>query len=130
MHKLHELKDMLCDELQEYSNKDLSAGSLEVIDKLAHAAKNVGKLIEMYDKDDNYSSMGGSYAMYRDGNYNRRGSYARGKNAKRDSRGRYSSDGYSRNTEVIAELHEIMNDLDDEHTKMEMQKFINKIENM
>ena len=96
MHELYELKEKLCDELKEYGNKDLSAGTLDVVDKLAHAVKNIDKIIEVYE-DDGYSSrsypdgMGGSYRYSRDGRMGR--SYARGRmNARRDSMGRYSGD--------------------------------------
>lgn len=119
MDGLYELKEMLCKELEEYGKKgELTAGSLEIVDKLAHAVKNLGKIIEMVEEDDEmgYSERGGSYrGSYaraggqgggqgggRGGRSNRGGSYAspgrgRGSNARRDSMGRYSSDGgYSR----------------------------------
>lgn len=136
MHKIYELKDKLCEELEEYGDKKLDAGSLEVIDKLAHTIKNLDKIIEKYE-DEDYSSayddgmMGGSYE--RDGN---RGAYSpryamargRGRNARRDSMGRYSrADG----TEMmVSELRELMNDAPDERTKMEFKKFIQKMEQM
>ena len=132
MHKIYELKDKLCEELEEYGDKKLDAGSLEVIDKLAHTIKNLDKIIEKYE-DEDYSSayddgmMGGSYE--RDGN--RGGNrYAmdrgRGRNARRDSMGRYSSD----NRMMVDELRELMNDAPDERTKMEFKRFIEKMEQM
>lgn len=140
MHKIYELKDKLCEELEEYGDKKLDAGSLEVIDKLAHTIKNLDKIIEKYE-DEDYSSayddgmMGGSYE--RDGNRggNRyRSRYAmargdgrgRGRNAKRDSMGRYSSD----NRMMVEELRDLMNDAPDERTKMEFKRFIEKMEQM
>jgi hypothetical protein len=61
MNKLHELKEKLMDELTEYSRKeDLSAGDIEVIDKLAHTVKNLCKIIE--ESKENYSGM--TYPMY------------------------------------------------------------------
>lgn len=91
MHELYELKEMLCKELEEIGGKgELTAGSLETVDTLAHALKNIDKIIENKEND-GYSS------RYYDGGV----SYARGRgsNARRDSMGRYSSryDGYSRN---------------------------------
>ena len=132
MHKIYELKDKLCDELEEYGDKKLDAGSLEVIDKLAHTVKNLDKIIEKYE-DEDYSSayddgmMGGSYE--RDGN--RGGNrYAmargRGRNARRDPMGRYSSD----NRMMVEELRDLMNDAPDERTKMEFKRFIEKMEQM
>ena len=136
MHKIYELKDKLCEELEEYGDKKLDAGSLEVIDKLAHSIKNLDKIIEKYE-DEDYSSayddgmMGGSYE--RDGNrggnrYSSRYAMARGRgrNARRDSMGRYSSDSRM----MVEELRELMNDAPDERTKMEFKRFIEKMEQM
>jgi hypothetical protein len=136
MHKIYELKDKLCEELEEYGGKKLDAGSLEVIDKLAHTIKNLDKIIEKYE-DEDYSSayddgmMGGSYE--RDGNrggnrYSSRYAMARGRgrNARRDSMGRYSSD----NRMMVDELRDLMNDAPDERTKMEFKRFIEKMEQM
>ena len=139
MKELHELKDMLCEELKEYGKKgDLTAGSLEVVDKLTHTIKNLDKIIEKYE-DEEYSGMywpyayeggqdGGSYARGDQGRGgNRGGSYAR----RRDSMGRYSREsGYSRHGDMIMELQELMQDAPDEKTRMEFQKFINKMEQM
>ena len=49
MKELYELKEKLCDELKAYSKREMSSGSLDVIDKLAHAIKNIDKIIENYD---------------------------------------------------------------------------------
>lgn len=143
MDAIYELKEKLCDELEEYGDKKLDAGSLDVIDKLAHTIKNLDKIIETYEEN-GYSSMmydgsyddgmngqrmrGGSYARGgRGGSYARNGR-GRGSNARRDSMGRYSSaDG----TEMmVRELRELMNDAPDERTKMEFKKFIQKVEQM
>lgn len=146
MDAIYELKDMLCEELEEYGKKDkLDVGGLEIVDKLAHTIKNLDKIIESYE-DEGYSeayydgsyegtgnmgggNMGGSYAR----RYSRergRGSYAmargRGRNAKRDSMGRYSRDGKM----MAQELRELMEDAPDERIKMELQKVIQKVENM
>lgn len=148
MHAIYELKDMLCKELEEYGEKgELTAGSLEVVDKLANTIKNLDKIIECYE-DEGYSSRGGSYeGMYEDG---MGGSYARGGRGggnrggggrrgganqygsydmrgsyRRDSRGRYSRDGG-----MVEDLRELMQSAPDERTRQEFQKFITKIENM
>ena len=66
MHDLYNLRDMLCDELKEYGAKsELTAGSLDIVDKLAHALKNLDKIIE---NDDGYSGYypDASYARKRD----------------------------------------------------------------
>lgn len=131
MHKLYDLKDMLCEELEEYGDKEsIDVGSLEIIDKLAHSLKNIEKIIMMHDEESEYSERG-SYAPYnRDYRYDReRGiSYARGRerNARRDSIGRYSRHG----SEMVDELRELMNDTPDEHTRQEIQQLIHKMEGM
>ena len=52
MHDLYNLADMLCDELCEYGrNGDLSLSSLQTIDMLAHACKNVYKIIKHKEAD-------------------------------------------------------------------------------
>ena len=130
MHAIYDLKDKLCDELEEYGEKKLDAGSLDVIDKLAHTIKNLDKIIECYEdggysKDMMYDDMsyrGGSYARNgrgggRRGGANQYGSYAMG---------RYSRD----NASMISELHDLMKEAPDERTKMEFKKFIQKIEQM
>lgn len=149
MHELYELKEKLCEELEKYGGQDLTAGTLEVVDKLTHAIKNLDKIIEAKEEEE-YSMDGGSYAYARGGNQgggrsNRsyRGSYARegggsyayargrGRNARRDSMGRYArEDGYSGTDEMVSELYELMEEAPDEKTKKEFQKFIQKVEMM
>ena len=141
MHELYELKEKLCRELKKYGNEELTTSSLEVVDKLSHAIKNLDKIIEKYEEDEGgsygYNSYEPNYnrsnrSSYR-GSYNNGGSYARGRgrNAKRDSMGRYSSnDGYSRNGDIASELRELMMDAPDEQTRMEYQRVINKLEQM
>lgn len=145
MHELYELKEMLCKELEEYGSKgDLSAGSLEIVDKLAHALKNLDKIIETKEEEsgEEYSGAmyrrGGSYryddGMMTGGSY-RGGSYARGRgsNARRDSMGRYSSRGYSRAegdmAEIVEELRGMMGDLPEDKQR-EVQRFVEKVERM
>jgi hypothetical protein len=135
MHKLYELKEHLCSELEEFAGKDLNSATLETVDKLAHAAKNVGKIIEMCESD--YSERG-SYGMsrghssYEDGSND--GSYARGRGryAKRDSMGRYASDGYSRTEDMRDLTHEIkmMANYLPANKQQDLQKLVEKMEQM
>lgn len=81
MKELYELKEKLLEELKGYGKKDMSAGSLDVIDKLAHATKNLGKVIEDCEEEEGYSSRYGGRSY--EGRSNRGRS--------RDSRGRYSN---------------------------------------
>lgn len=124
MHELYELKETLCDELKEYGKKpQMNAGDLEVVDKLTHTIKNLDKIIEKYDEE--YSNARGM---------------GRGQNARRDSMGRYSREnysnrrysrrGYSNDDNMISELRELMEEAPDNKTRMEFEKFINKIEMM
>ena len=138
MHKLEQLKEMLCEELEEYGSKEkLDMGGLEIVDKLAHAIKNIDKIMmseEGYSEGMYYGrgmygrgsydggSYGDSYGMYgRDGYSTRRG---RGRNAKRDSMGRYSR----ANDMMINELRDLMEDAPDEQSRMEFERFIQKME--
>jgi hypothetical protein len=129
MHEIYELKDKLCKELEEYGAKDkMDVGTLDVVDKLAHTIKNLDKIIEKYEDD--YS---GDVYDDADRRHPMRGySRARGRmNARRDSRGRYSSRMYSGDTSMIVqELKELKEDAPDEQTRMEFDKFIRKMESM
>ena len=86
MEYMHELKEKLCDELEEIARKpEMSAGDLETVHKLTDTIKNIDK-IDMLD-DGGYS---------RDGDWMARGTYDRGhsyRGRKRDSMGRYSREG-------------------------------------
>jgi monoamine oxidase len=127
MHKLEDLKDMLCEELEEYGTKDkLDMGGLEIVDKLAHAIKNIDKII---DKESGYSERyyEGNYGRdyYADGSY--RGAYAdgyssrRGRtgNVKRDSMGRYA-----RANDMRMEIERLMDEAPDEATRMKLERFM------
>ena len=106
MEYIEKIKKMLCKELDEYAMKNkLSMADIDVIHKLTDTVKNLDK-IEMLEDDGGYSearssrgrSGRSSYAMggssYDDDMmYSER--QGRGRNARRDSRGRYSSDGGS-----------------------------------
>ena len=130
---LHELCETLSREIGEANEKirsaggKLSAGDLDYIDKLTHALKSVKATVSMME-DEGYSGypyMGRSYDNGM-GNRSYRGSYAR-----RDSRGRYSSErGYSRDGGMVEELRDLMQDAPDERTRQEFQRFITKLESM
>lgn len=138
MKELYELRDKLCEELKQYGKKEMSAGSLDVIDKLAHTIKNVDKIIEN-NENDGYSGDYMGNMTYRnsrrgavphDGRYNTEmvgRSYRRG----RDAMGRYvSRDGYSYDGDMVSELKELMEEAPDDRTKQEFKRFISKIESM
>ena len=79
----------------------------------------------------NSNDGGGGYYSRRGGGG---GSYARGRgrNARRDSMGRYSSTGdYSRDAEdMVDQLRELMEEAPDDRTRQEFQRFIQKLEQM
>ncbi len=106
MEYMHELKDKLCDELEEIARKgELGAGDLEIIHKLTDTIKNIDK-IEMMKEDGGYSQVGDWEIEGRA--YNRGNSY-RGR--KRDSMGRYSRDDrYSRDGDRMMEEMESLLD--------------------
>ena len=131
MHKLIEIKDMLMEELEKCANKgELSAGSLDIVDKLTHSIKSIDTILAMEDA-------GYSYDDY---------SYGRGRNARRDSMGRYSRDThpyydntrtlygrrydrYSRDrSDLVDELKELEMSMTDEETKRMLHKFIKQAE--
>jgi hypothetical protein len=122
MHNIHKLKDMLMEELEEYGEKgELTPGSLDVVDKLAHSVKNICKIIDDCEGEEGYSN--GRY-YYRDGTHG--GSYAR--NRRRDTMGRYSraEDGMD---DLLTEMHEIMPMLPEEKRR-EAQRFVDKMRSM
>ena len=129
MKELYELKENLCEELKKYGKKELSAGSLDVVDKLSHTIKNLDKIIENYDEDE-YSNASMNYRgrSYRGNGRSYDGmSNARGR--RRDSMGRYSNN-YSYDDEMIAELQNLMEDATDEKTRQEFKRFLQKIESL
>ena len=120
MEYMHELKEKLCEELDEIARKpEMGAGDLEIIHKLTDTIKNLDK-IEMLE-DGGYSQAGDWEIEGRA--YNRGSSYAR---RKRDSMGRYSRDGramryrddrmYSRaeaKEDIMDQIEDMMGDADE-----------------
>lgn len=138
MHKLYELKEKLMNELEDYAdNGKFSKDDVEAIKYTASAIDHICNIVE---RDDEYSmamdggSYEGSYAYARGGNRGGGRSYARGRgrNARRDSMGRYSREGgYSRAADDFKmELQEIMQEAPNEQVKMEIQHVINRMDTM
>ena len=146
---MHKLMDYICDELKEMEKKaekgDLSKTDIQYMDTLAHAGKNLSKIMDYcgegsYSNYSNYSGYsrrssyrggsygdGGSYNSYRDeaqsfvrpdGSYNHDMYSERG----RDSMGRYS-----RSEGLKHELYRLMDDAPDERTRKELEKLIDKM---
>jgi hypothetical protein len=133
---MDKLIDYICDELAEYEKKaekgKLSMAEMQYVDLLAHTKKNLLKGEEMMDGESYMYDDG--YSRERDGNRGNRYMYARGRgrNARRDSRGRYSSEGrYMMDAgDMVDQLRDMMDDAPDERTKMEFKRFIQKMEQM
>ena len=111
MHYMHDLKDLLCAELEDYAENGkksgkMSMGDLDSIHKLTDTVKNILKIDMLeeesgYSEDGAYMGEGRIYGTSYDDEMRRGGGYSyargRGRYAKRDSMGRYSSDdGYMR----------------------------------
>lgn len=140
MHGMEDIREMLMKELEKYSKKgELSAGSLEIIDKLTHAIKSIDTIMAM--EDSGYSNESGySYARGRGvgarrdstGRYSRRdgmsyedGSYARG------GRGYSRERGYSRDDakeDLAMDLKELRMESRDPETSRMIDKWIEQLE--
>jgi len=119
-------EEMMSEEDEMYS---MDGGSYRGGNSYARGGNRGGNRGGGQSRRGGYSMRGGN--SYR---YEGEGSYARGRgrNAKRDAMGRYSSEGgYSMaGDEMIDELRDMMQDAPDEQTRMEFQRFIQKIEQM
>ena len=103
---MYDLRNMLCDELDELARKgELGAGDLEIAHKLTDTIKNIDK-IEMleddgYSRDEDYSRR---YSRDGDWQSGMRGAYDRDmSNARRGThyvRGHYSRDGGMENMKL------------------------------
>lgn len=91
MEYMHKIKKMLCKELEEYASKNkLAMVDLEPVQLMTDIVKNIDKIEMLEQSNDGYSE---TYPYYMGGSsYAGRG---RGRNARRDSMGRYSSEGGS-----------------------------------
>lgn len=147
--ELYELCETISRELADANEKirkaggKLSGADVEYVDKLTHTLKSIKTTIAMMEAEDGYSSEDGGMSNARRGRYSRRGSYdggsyeggssyarGRGRYAKRDSMGRYSSMYYEAADDVTEKLKELMEEAPDEKTKVEIKKFITKLEQM
>ena len=110
---LHELKELLCEELDEIAaKKEMNAGDLETLQKLTDTIKNIDKIM-ILEEDGGYSQAGdwearGKYMMggdtYRDVGMS-------GRRQRRDSRGRYSYDDGKH--EIVEQLEVMLDNASD-----------------
>lgn len=123
---MYDLRNMLCDELDELARKgELGAGDLEIAHKLTDTIKNIDK-IEMleddgYSRDEDYSrrySRGGDWQADMRGTYGRGSSYAR--------RGTHYVRGHYSRADSMEALREQINDMmretDDDRVKEALRR--------
>lgn len=132
MHKLYQLKDMLCEELEQFGDRDkLTSGSLDTVDKLAHACKNVAKIIESCEEEKYSNGMSRGYGRSYEDRYSRDGyyyddggmSHRRG----RAANGRFiSRDG----SEMARKLRKMMDEAPDDNMRQEIQRLADRMESM
>lgn len=146
MHDLYNLKETLMRELESYGHKDkLDISTLQTIDTLAHSLKNVCKVIQDCEAEQNGYSMarGGGYSQayammppmygqsyensyagnsYANGNsYDMSFARGRGPNAARDSMGRYSSaDG-----DIRMQMQQLMQQAPNDIVRQKMAEAMN-----
>ena len=124
---MYELRNMLCEELDELARKgDLGAGDLEIAHKLTDTIKNIDK-IEMLE-DDGYSqrrySRDGDWEADMRGTYGKVSSYAR--RGTHYVRGHYSRDGAR--DDMKRQLQEMLDNADDESIRRAIQRCMDTIE--
>lgn len=93
----YDIKDMLEKELEQIADKrELTSNNLEIMDKMVDIIKDIETICAMKEaSEEGYSEMM-PYYMYDDGMDGTSYARGRGRYAKRDSMGRYSSEsGYS-----------------------------------
>lgn len=135
--KVHKIIEYIDREMKEYEDKisrggELSSKDVECLKDLAKTKMAIltnraiededGEYSERYSRDDGMDGRTSHGRMY----YPRYYSYA-----KRDSRGRYSRDGYSyadAKSDMIAELKELAKKAPDDKTKQEIEHFANEME--
>ncbi|MBQ8551739.1 MAG: hypothetical protein IJ428_02875 [Clostridia bacterium] len=146
MDALYELKDKLCRELDEFTQKpDMSAFDLETVHKLTDTIKNIDKIVMLegsedggYSRDDGMdtSKRGRSYAKggrggdYSNGGYSRNeGGYSRGDSyanrGKHYVRGHYSRD--DGRDHMMEQLEDMMSEAGSEYEREAIKRCIDQM---
>lgn len=143
MESYYELKEMLCKELEEITMKgELTAGSLDTVDKLTHSIKSLVTIMAM--EESGYSNEGGySGARRRDsmGRYADSGSYGRymdsendgGYSGRRYNDGGYSGRRYSRDegkSHMIHKMEKMVENASTQEDRETLQQALSKLKNM
>lgn len=101
----------------ERSNGEINPGMLEYIDKLTHSIKSIKSVMDQGHSYQSTRSYGGSYNGSYDGSYD--GSY---------ENSRYSGRRYSRNTEMVTKLRNLMGEAPE--AREDFERLISKVEMM
>jgi len=137
MESYHELKKMLCKELDEIVDKgrgELSAGDLDAVDKITHSIKSLVTIMAMEDTGYSYDNrMSGTYKRnrYNDGWDNRY--YDNEYSGRRYYDDGYSERRYSRDeakTHMIHQFEKLMDDASSQGERDVIQSALNKLKNM
>lgn len=155
--KLYELKEKLMKELGEYAeNGKFSKEDAESIKYIASAIDHIFNICERMEEEEYSQTGGGGYGRYsyqeggnmgggqgggsyprggnRGGGYSRNygggSSYARGRgrNARRDSMGRYS--GNAEPEDLVEQIEGLMQDAPNEQIKQQMRQLVQQLEQM
>ncbi len=124
------LRDMLCDELEQFSKKgELYSGDLDTLHVVTDTIKNLYK-IEMYESggysrsDGGYSRNEGNYSRGDNGHSRDDGRYSyRGNSGRHYVRGHYSRDGGG----MLERLEEMMNDAGNDQEREEIKRCIDRM---
>ena len=137
MNAIYDLRDMLCEELEQVMSKNTNM-NLDQIDKLTHALKSVETIIAM--KEGGYSTTVNRDRYYDDNSYFSGNSYRNGRYGGMRYNENYNSyrmngrgSGYSRKDgkeEMIANLHEMLNDASSPKEKDAIHQCIEKLQNI
>lgn len=132
MNELYKVEDIVYKEIKSVTDngKFRSREEIDNIYKLMDILKDI-KCFE----DDGYSEEmdGRSYRGYDRRGYDGNDYRGRGRNAKRDSMGRYASESYRNNRyssgkqDFVAQLEELMEDAPDEQIKKNIQRMVNDL---
>lgn len=148
---LHELCEMYGDWIHEAKDKlrrsgtSVSPADADYLDKLTHSLKSIKTTVAMMESEDEggysgrypmmprygYTYEGDNRGMSRGDGYGGMSNAGR-MNAKRDSRGRYSRNGYSYAEDInglLDEMREMMDSLPEEKRR-EVERFVNKMDRM
>jgi len=133
MEYYHDLKKKLCRELENYAKDGkLSAGDLEVIDKLTHSIKSLVTIITMEDSGYSGEYSGArrrdSMGRYADGASYNSGRYYDGGNMDGYSGRRYSRD--EGKNHMIHQLEDLMQQAGNPEERQALQQALSRLQQM